>query len=209
MKMLKLICMMLAVGLYFSCSGQQQDDEQLDVDQQDQQDQQYQDDQDFEDNVQDEGQYDQQGENEFSNEDDMQDSADINNAMEDDTQEVMDEGGDDFNATLNNSGGQEYAQQAPMQEMPMQEAPMESAPVASGGTAPVAGGQVRYVPVGGVQVYSAPNGSAVTTLEQGEHPVTWEDSGWLRISDGWYVPADSLSNAGVGRDGMQSNWGGY
>lgn len=81
-----------------------------------------------------------------------------------------------------------------------------SAAVSADGQVPIPGGRVRYVKEGGVQAFSAPNGSPVATLEQGEHPVTWEENGWIRIATGMYVPADSMSNQGVGRPQSGKQW---
>ena len=66
-------------------------------------------------------------------------------------------------------------------------------------TAPIPGGRVLYVPEGGVQVVSEPNGSPIVTLNQGDHPLTWEESGWLKLANGMYVPVGSLSEKGVPR----------
>jgi cytoskeletal protein RodZ len=100
-------------------------------------------------------------------------------------------------ATLPNSaspGGADTAAAAP------------TAPAAGGPQAPVAGGRVRYVREGGVQVVNAPGGAPVFTLEQGDHPVTWEENGWLRLNTGMYVPADALSDQGVGRPNNGRSW---
>ncbi len=70
----------------------------------------------------------------------------------------------------------------------------------------VQGGRVRYVPEGGVQVVSAPGGAPVQTLEQGEHPVTWEENGWLKITNGMYVPIDAMSTKGVPRPQTGAAW---
>jgi hypothetical protein len=75
----------------------------------------------------------------------------------------------------------------------------EPAAASAGDTAPIPGGRVRYVPEGGVQVVSAPNGDPVVTLNQGDHPLTWEESGWLKLANGMYVPSGSLSDKGVPR----------
>lgn len=80
------------------------------------------------------------------------------------------------------------------------------APAAPTGASPVAGGRVRYVKEGGVQVVNQPNGNAVATLEQGDHPVTWEENGWLRLSGGMYVPVDSMSDRGIPRTTAKRAW---
>ena len=91
---------------------------------------------------------------------------------------------------------------------PAVNAPAAAAPAPAANTAmtPRSNGRVRYVKEGGVQVVNAPNGSPVMTLEQGEHPVTWEENGWLKITDGLYVPVDSMSTKGVARARGQLSW---
>lgn len=81
-------------------------------------------------------------------------------------------------------------------------APALPAAPAPEGSAPVPGGRVRYVKEGGAQVMNAPNGQPVGNLEQGEHPVTWEENGWFRVSNGWYIPKDAMSEKGVPRPGQ-------
>ena len=80
------------------------------------------------------------------------------------------------------------------------------APASGGNQAAVPGGRVRYVKEGGVQVMSAPGGSPVFMLEQGDHPVTWEENGWLKLTTGMYVPVDSLSDLGIGRPASGNAW---
>ncbi len=80
-----------------------------------------------------------------------------------------------------------------------------ASPIASGLT-PKSDGRVRYVKEGGIQIINAPNGSPVASLEQGDHPVTWEENGWLKIADGMYLPVDGVSQKGVGRPKGQRSW---
>jgi hypothetical protein len=127
--------------------------------------------------------------------------------------------------TLNDGGGDFMGEETEATAMPIEDTamaeapPMEEAPqdfaddgggmgqsAPSGPTAPIPGGRVRYVPEGGVQVFSAPNGSPVTNLEQGDHPVTWEDQGWLKITNGAFVPQGSMSDQGVGRPDYGVSW---
>ena len=90
---------------------------------------------------------------------------------------------------------------------PPPSSPGASPASASGGNqASVPGGRVRYVKEGGVQVMSAPGGSPVFTLEQGDHPVTWEENGWLKLTTGMYVPVDALSDRGIGRPASGNVW---
>ena len=85
--------------------------------------------------------------------------------------------------------------------------PEPMAPASSGGLTPRSNGRVRYVKEGGVQIKNAPNGSAIMNLEQGDHPVTWEENGLLKVADGLYVPADGMSDKGVGRSRGARVWG--
>lgn len=71
-------------------------------------------------------------------------------------------------------------------------------PAPAGDTAPVPGGRVRYV-TSGTAILDKPGGAQVGQLTQGDHPVTWEENGWLRITNGMYVPVDAMSDAGVPR----------
>ena len=81
------------------------------------------------------------------------------------------------------------------------------APVAdNSSTAPITGGRVRYAKSAGTQVVDAPGGSPVTTLEQGDHPVTWEESGWFKLGTGLYVSTDALSDKGIPRSSSGNPW---
>ncbi len=98
-------------------------------------------------------------------------------------------------ATLNNAGS-----------VPVNTAAATPAPVAGGEGSPVPGGRVRYVKEGGVQAVNAPGGQPVMMIEQGEHPVTWEENGYLKIANGVYVPVDSLSDKGISRPTGGGGW---
>jgi hypothetical protein len=139
------------------------------------------------------------------------DSADVNSATTDAPAT------DAPNATLDGGGKDAAAANpAPVNAAPANATAGGAAPAAAGkgggsdgsDKAPVQGGRVRYVKEGGVQVVNAPNGSPVMTLEQGEHPVTWEENGFLKISSGMYVPVDSLSDKGVARPMSSNRWAG-
>jgi len=95
---------------------------------------------------------------------------------------------------------------APAAATPPPAEPSAATAAASGPNSPMTGGRVRYVKDGGVQAVNAPNGSPVATLEQGEHPITWEENGWLKITTGMYVPADGMSNTGVPRPQTGGGW---
>lgn len=110
------------------------------------------------------------------------------------------------NAMFNNGGANPAGMNtsAPVETAAPMNAGM-AAPAASD-KAPIPGGRVRYVREGGVQVMSGPGGAPVAALEQGDHPVTWEENGWLRISTGMYVPVDAMSDKGVPRVMGQKGW---
>ena len=82
-----------------------------------------------------------------------------------------------------------------------------AAPAAPADGAPVQGGRVRYAKAGGTSVTSAAgSGSSVRTLEQGDHPVTWEDNGFLKLANGQFVATDAMSDKGVKRSGSANPW---
>ena len=85
--------------------------------------------------------------------------------------------------------------------------PEPMAPASTGGLTPRSNGRVRYVKEGGVQIKNSPNGSPVMNLEQGDHPVTWEENVMLKVADVLYVPVDGMSDKGVGRSRGPRTWG--
>lgn len=147
--------------------------------------------------------------------------ADVNS----ETTNEFEDGGDQFfnagnNANTGNANMNTGMNAAPVNDG-MNAAPvnaaMNAAPVNMGMTgggavaspserAPIPGGRVRYVREGGVQIVNSPGGSPVASLEQGDHPVTWEENGWLRISNGMYVPIDAMSDKGVSRASGMKAW---
>lgn len=189
-----LLAVSMVALLGWGCSGQQQDEENLEAT----------DDQQAN-NVGADDAAEGNGQENYENNDQAgdNDNAEVNN----DTANDAAEGGEtaDANPTLD---GQVPAETPPIQNAsaaPAMDPAAASAPAAPAEGAPVPGGRVRYVKEGGVQVVSAPGGGQpVMTLEQGEHPVTWEENGYLRISNGLYVPIDSMSDKGVPRPGQHS-----
>ena len=121
------------------------------------------------------------------------------------------EGGADVNsATADeaappaNGAGNPAAEPAPANAAPANAAPAPAtaaapAPAAPADGAPVAGGRVRYIKKGGAQIVSAPGGAPVGQLEQGDHPVTWEENGYYRVANGMYIPKSAVSEKGVPR----------
>ncbi len=82
------------------------------------------------------------------------------------------------------------------------------APVAENPTAPSpsGGGVVRYVSPGGSKLYDKPNGDTLRSLEQGDHPLVNEEGEWSRTSDGYYVPAASLTSSPIPRAKQAKDW---
>jgi hypothetical protein len=77
----------------------------------------------------------------------------------------------------------------------------------SAATGPQPGGMVRYVSTSGVSTYaSTTDKSVVSTLEQGDHPLVYEEGEWARTADGKYVPANALVTQPVGRMKSPKSW---
>jgi len=183
-----------------ACSSAQQDQEELDVSDE-QYDQYNQENLGEDDAAEGNGQ-----ENYYDNNqqyDQYNQGADINNDTSNEFAYDNSEGFSNImNPTLDNSAS-----------MPMtnSSAPMSSNSMAApaptySDRAPVPGGRVRYVRGGGVQVVNSPGGAPIFTLETGDHPVTWEENGWLRLSTGMYVPVDAMSDRGVARPTHNKTW---
>lgn len=85
-------------------------------------------------------------------------------------------------------------------------APVAENPTASGGGGATTGGVVRYVTPGGSKLYDKPNGATLRNLEQGDHPLVNEEGEWSRTSDGYYVPAVSLTTAPIARLKQAKDW---
>ncbi len=196
-----------ALMLSTACSSSQQDEEELEVSNEQNQQGNLGEDDAAEGNGQ------ENSENEFENEQGEQ-GADVNsetgNEFENENggQQEAENTGENIDPTLDNTGG---GNQAVNTSAPMNPAAM-AAPVAAPAAAPatserspVPGGRVRYVK-SSIQVVNAPGGSPVFTLETGDHPVTWEENGWLRISTGAYVPVDAMSDKGVARPNQGKGW---
>lgn len=203
----KVSILLTGAALVFStaCSSSQQDEEELEVSNEQNQQGNLGEDDAAEGNGQ------ENAENEFENEQGEQ-GADVNsetgNEFENENQQVAENTGENIDPTLDNTGG---GNQAINTSAPMNPAAM-AAPVAAPAAAPatserspVPGGRVRYVK-SSVQVVNAPGGSPVFQLETGDHPVTWEENGWLRLSTGMYVPVDSMSDKGVARPNQGKGW---
>lgn len=193
---MKIYAIALFAVLGAACSSQQQQQDELQTSQDDEQ------------AVDDQGNDGQNQENFEDEENQAQnDGEQVNNEVANDTQDDVVEG------NLNAQGAQ--TAEVPVENVPVQEVPANPVPptggpdVAGGGgapppsapsdAAPIPGGRVLYVPAGGVQIVNAPNGSPVADLQQGDHPLTWEEAGWIKLANGMFVPAGSLSEKGVPR----------
>jgi hypothetical protein len=224
----------LAVMTAFGCSSSQQDEENLEVNDQQQDGQE----EGQEGQAGDEGQAAAQGTNQqgdLGNDDaaegngqenyvdgenanEAENGAETNSEVTDDTaEEAFPVNNMDNMTASNNVPVETVPTNAPMNNIGMatnasmpaaEPAPMAAAAAPQSDVAPIPGGRVRYVPAGGVQVLSAPGGGAVATLEQGDHPVTWEENGYLKIGNGMYVPVGSMSDAGVARPFNARVWQG-
>jgi hypothetical protein len=220
MNLLKQCFVAISIFSIAACSAQQQTDEDLEVSE-------YDDQGDNSDLGNDDAAEGNAQEN-FVDESDNQENYgngdnNYNEATNSDTEEEnLDEAAEDdeFNATLNNTGNNElvsdddlagsnqYENQA--QPVPVSTDDMTPAPTASvpSNSAPIPGGRVRYVVEGGAQVTNGPGGSIVLTLAQGEHPVTWEENGFFKMAEGYYIAQESLSESGVGRPVNSARWNG-
>ncbi len=208
-----------AIVLSTACSSSQQDEEELEVSN----DQNQQGNLGEDDAAEGNGQ--ENSGDEFENEQGEQ-GADFNsetgNEFENENggEQLTNNMGEDMNPTLDNtSGGNQVINtadpmntntgaMAAMSEPAAPAAPAEPSTIATPAASersPVPGGRVRYVK-SSTQVMNAPGGSPVFTLETGDHPVTWEENGWLRISTGAYVPVDAMSDKGVARPNQGKGW---
>jgi hypothetical protein len=84
--------------------------------------------------------------------------------------------------------------------------PVAENPTAPSDGGPTMGGVVRYVIPGGSNLYDKPNGAMLRNLEQGDHPLVNEEGEWSRTSDGYYVPATSLTAAPIARLKQPKDW---
>jgi len=231
-QVIRKVSLIAAMFSIAACSGQQQQDDDLDV------------------TVGElEGEYDYQEGNELGEDDAYEGNGQENFVEESDNQENYGDSNynyneetnsdtdsetaannyaNNINATLTDYGSSDelvsdedlstgdYANAAPLVPVvtdDMTAAPMASGsagyPAASSSSAPIPGGRVRYVMEGGAQVTSGPGGSIILTLTQGDHPVTWEENGFFKMAEGYYISPESLSERGVGRPISGSRWGGY
>ena len=208
------VAMCFVAASLFGCSGSQQDQESLENEYS-----QYG------------GNYEQQGQGGYSNYGDnnvggneyanyeTDDGDAYNSEIGNDTDEyaeipVENMATNTVDATLNGSGAYDTA--APVNAVPVDygqpvATPVNygqqaaAAPIPAGATAPIPGGRVRYVVQGGAQIIDQ-GGTPVGSLVQGDHPLTWEENGMFRITQGMYVEPAAVSDQGVGRPMSGSIW---
>lgn len=69
------------------------------------------------------------------------------------------------------------------------------------------GGVVKYVRTGGASLYGQPAmGTILGQLEQGDHPLVFQENDWARTHDGFYIPLSNLSEQGVPRPRKPQVW---
>jgi hypothetical protein len=142
----------------------------------------------------------------------------INNAGDD---EFADEGmNNELNLGNNNQmGSQQSLSNVPVNEVPaanpvpsnvvpVVEAPPEETvvPMETPAVAPASGnGVVKYVR-SPTSIVDQPGGASVGTLEQGDHPLVWDDGQFAKLPNGKMVPSSSLSDQGIGRVRAGHDW---
>ena len=227
--MILLLCLPLGVT---SCSGdqQQQEDEvqagnqeDEDGDQQQEQDGDQQEDQgqdqDQDQEQQEVGQeeVDDEGGNEIVEdvgnevEEVVEESAAANNAM---ASEFQNEAGVAAGEGINNSTESEFvegevaatpATDTGVEAVAEEAAAPEETPETEATYTP--GGRVKYIMSGGATLFSSmEGGEPAGMLEQGDHPVVFEEGEWARTSDGLYLPVSSLSTEPIGRMEPEAMW---
>lgn len=112
--------------------------------------------------------------------------------------------GEGINNAVLNEFAQSEAAAAPATDTGVAE-PIEEAAASSASYTP--GGRVLYVLPGGTQSFSAKEGGApMNFLNQGEHPLVFEEGEWARTHDGAFIPKTSLTTSPVGRNKPPSVW---
>jgi hypothetical protein len=101
-----------------------------------------------------------------------------------------------------------FANDQGMQNAAMQEEPINMEPVSddTGMMAPQGGGLVKYVLQDGTALRDQPAGSSIRSLEQGDHPLVFDEGEWSRTSDGYYVSTIEITPDPVPRRKIKANW---
>jgi hypothetical protein len=79
-------------------------------------------------------------------------------------------------------------------------------PVATSSVPVDPNGRVKYVMAGGSTMHDQPEGSIIKDLEQGDHPLVFNEGEWARTSDGFYVPSMTLSQDPIPRRKTKAIW---
>ena len=114
--------------------------------------------------------------------------------------------------SLNNSTENEFEESNESAEMPaVDQAVDETSAGAAAGSQQMQeatytpGGRVKYV-TSSSTVYSDKGSAPSGQLEQGDHPLVFEEGEWSRTADGQYIDAASLTDAPVGRYELPAVW---
>ncbi|MFW7381703.1 MAG: hypothetical protein ACOH5I_23040 [Oligoflexus sp.] len=67
-------------------------------------------------------------------------------------------------------------------------------------------GLVKYVMANGSTLHSQPDSSVIKNLEQGDHPLVFDEGEWSRTSDGFYIPSMTLTRDPIPRRKLKANW---
>lgn len=71
---------------------------------------------------------------------------------------------------------------------------------------PASGGRVQYVTSAGAVLYDQPNGSNAGSLSKGDHPLVFAEGEFVRTSDGYYIPSQSLTDSPISRTRRRLDW---
>lgn len=215
-----------------SCSGDQQQSDPFEVqsDEQQEDEDESSEEQQGEDNVEEVSQEQEENfneEQEFSNDvgentDQMVEDIGGDNAIDNAIgsefqQEAGIEAGDGMNNATENEFASEAATEAPAIDTGVEEVVDQAAASEDGANEnlqqddtepakPTSGGRVKYI-LSSSPIFSGPDQQEVVgTLEQGDHPLVFEEGEWARTPDGHYIPASSLSEAPIGRFEPDAVW---
>ncbi len=95
-----------------------------------------------------------------------------------------------------------------IEDVAMQEEPVEIEAVSNNTDTviPSEGGLVKYVLQDGTALRDQPAGSSVRSMEQGDHPLVFDEGEWSRTSDGYYVSTIEITPDPVPRRKLRANW---
>lgn len=67
-------------------------------------------------------------------------------------------------------------------------------------------GLVKYVTASGSTLHTEKNGNVLRNLEQGDHPLVFDEGEWSRTSDGYYIPSMTLTTDPIPRRKLKAIW---